>query len=129
MTGRWLAPGLTLLTGAACALVAGLLVGGRGVLAAVVGAVVVLGFFGSGIVPLLVVRGEDEGSKGLATGILLLTYTLRLAVAVAVLRVGSRTEVVDRKALGLSVIACALAWTAAQVIRSIRHRDEGPYPG
>lgn len=125
MTGRWLAPGLTLLAGAVCALVAGLLVGGRGVLAAVVGAVVVLAFFGSGIVPLLVVRGEDESSKGLATGILLLTYTLRLALAVAVLRVGSRTHVVDRRSLGLSVIACALAWTAAQVIRGIRK----PYPG
>lgn len=125
MTGRWLAPGLTLLVGVVCAVLAGLLVGGRGVLAAVVGTVVVLAFFGSGIVPLLVVRGEDESSKGLATGILLLTYTLRLAVAVAVLRVGSKTEVVDRRSLGLSVIACALAWTTGQVIRGIRK----PYPG
>lgn len=129
MTGRWLAPGLTVLTGAGCALVAGLLVGGRGVLAAAVGALVVLGFFGSGIVPLLLVRGEDEGSKGLATGILLLTYTLRLAVAVAVLRVGATTDLVDRRALGLSVIGCALAWTTGQVIRGVQHRDEGPYPG
>jgi ATP synthase protein I len=119
VSGRRLAPGLTLLVGAVCALVAGLLVGGRGVLAAAVGAVVVLGFFGSGIVPLLVVRGEDEGSKGLATGILLLTYTLRLALAVAVLRVGSTTDLVDRRWLGLSVIACALAWTTAQVIRGV----------
>jgi hypothetical protein len=108
-----------------CAAVAGLLVGGKGALGAVVAAVVVMAFFGSGIVPLLVVRGEDEGSKGLATGILLLTYTLRLAVAVAVLRVGSRTDLVDRRSLGLSVIACALAWTAAQVIRGTRK----PYPG
>ena len=121
----WGAAGATALAGAAVAVAAGVAAGGGGALAALLGCVVVLGFFGSGIVPLLLVRAGDESSKGLATGILLLTYTLRLALAVAVLRVGSEVEALDRRWLGLSVIACALAWTGAQVVRGIRRPDPG----
>ena len=120
---RWGAAAATLLAGAACAVAAGVAEGGSGALSALLGAVVVLGFFGSGIVPLLVVRGDDESSKGLATGILVLTFTLRLAVAVAVLRVGSATDALDQRWLGLSVIACALAWTGGQVVRTFRGGD------
>jgi ATP synthase protein I len=120
---RWGAAAATLLAGAACAIAGGVAEGGSGALSAALGAVVVLGFFGSGLVPLLVVRGDDESSKGLATGILLLTYTLRLAVAVAVLRVGSATDALDQRWLGLSVIACALAWTGGQVVRAMHGGD------
>ena len=120
---RWAAPAATLLAGAACAVAGGVAEGGSGALSAALGAVVVLGFFGSGIVPLFVVRGEDDSSKGLATGILLLTYTLRLAVAVAVLRLGSAAESLDQRWLGLSVIACALAWTGGQVVRTFHGGD------
>lgn len=120
---RWGAPLATLLTGAASAGLAAAADGGKGALSALLGAVVVLGFFASGIVPLLVVRESDEKSKGLATGLLLLTYSFRLAVAIAVLRVGSQAESLDRRWLGLSVIACALAWTAAQVVRAVRTPD------
>jgi ATP synthase protein I len=120
---RWGAPAATLGAGAACAVAGGLAEGGSGALSAALGAVVVLGFFGSGIVPLLVVRGDDESSKGLATGILLLTYTLRLAVAVAVLRLGSAADALDQRWLGLSVIACALAWTGGQVVRAMHGGD------
>ena len=123
MTGPWLPAALTLAAGAACALLAGLAAGMSGALSALLGAVVVLGFFASGIVPLLLVREEDARSKGLATGLLLLTYTFRIAVAVAVLRVGSQAESLDQRWLGLSVIACALAWTAAQVVRGVRAQD------
>lgn len=123
LTQRWGAPAATVLAGAACAIGAGVTEGGSGALSAALGALVVLGFFGSGIVPLLVVRGDDESSKGLATGILLLTYTLRLAVAVAVLRIGAATEALDQRWLGLSVIACALAWTGGQVVRTFHDGD------
>ena len=123
MTSRWLPVGLTVAAGAVCAVLGGLAEGTSGALSALLGSVVVLGFFASGIVPLLLVREEDDRSKGLATGLLLLTYTFRIAVAVAVLRVGSRTEALDQRWVGFSVIACALAWTAAQVVRNVRESD------
>ena len=123
MSSRWLPAALTAAAGAVCAVLGGLAEGTSGALSALLGAVVVLAFFASGIVPLLLVREEDARSKGLATGLLLLTYTFRIAVAVAVLRVGSRTEVLDQRWVGFSVIACALAWTAAQVVRNVRESD------
>lgn len=126
MTGllaRWPAACATVLAGLLCAAVAGAVSGVPGLLAAVIGTFVVLGFFSSGIVPLLVVRGTDDRAKGLATGILLLNYTLRLAVAVVLLRVGSTVGGVDRRWLGGSIIVGALVWTGAQVVRGLR------YPG
>lgn len=123
MSSRWLPAALTVVAGAVCAVLGGLAEGPSGALSALLGAVVVLGFFASGIVPLLLVREEDARSKGLATGLLLLTYTFRIAVAVAVLRVGSRAESLDQRWVGISVIACALAWTGAQVVRSVRETD------
>ena len=123
MSRRWLPAALTVAAGVVCAVLGGLAEGTSGALSALLGAVVVLGFFASGIVPLLLVREEDARSKGLATGLLLLTYTFRIAVAVAVLRVGSRAESLDQRWVGISVIACALAWTGAQVVRSVRETD------
>jgi hypothetical protein len=120
---RWAVPGATAAVGLVMAVAAGAAEGGSGALSALLGLLVVLGFFVTGIVPLLLVRGEDDSSKGLATGFLLLTYTLRLAVAVAVLRVGAAAGWLDRRWLGLSVIACALAWTTGQVVRGVRTRD------
>jgi hypothetical protein len=122
-SARWAVPTATAAVGAACAVAGGIAAGTSGAVSALLGLLVVLGFFVTGIVPLLLVRGEDESSKGLATGILLLTYTLRLAVAVAVLRVGAEADRLDRRWLGLSVIACTLAWTAGQVVRSVRAGD------
>lgn len=122
-SARWSVPAATAGVGAAVAIAGGIAAGASGALSALLGLLVVLGFFATGIVPLLLVRGEDESSKGLATGILLLTYTLRLAVAVAVLRVGAAAHGLDRRWLGLSVIACALAWTGGQVVRGVRTKD------
>jgi hypothetical protein len=120
---RWAVPGATAAVGGLVAVAGGIAAGASGAVSALLGLLVVLGFFVTGIVPLLLVRGEDESSKGLATGILLLTYTLRLAVAVAVLRVGAAADALDRRWLGLSVIACALAWTTGQVVRGVRAGD------
>lgn len=122
MTRSWLfAPMTTAVVGALCAIPAGVAEGGRGVLSALLGTAVVLAFFWTGIVPILLAR--DETSKGLATGVLLLTYTLRLAVAVAVLRVAGRSDALSQRWVGLTVIGCALAWTVAQVVRGLRTPD------
>jgi hypothetical protein len=126
---RYPAATATLVAGAVCAAAAAVATGRAGLLAAAVGAFVVLGFFGSGIVPLLLVRGEDDRAKGLATGFLLLTYTFRLAAAVALLRVGATVGGLDRRWLGVSIITCALVWVAAQVVRSVRVPDPASTEG
>lgn len=129
MISRYPAAFATLLAGLLCTAVAAAVDGQPGLLAAVVGTFVVLGFFSSGIVPLLVVRGEDDRAKGLATGILLLTYTFRLAVAVAVLRLGATAGGLDRRWLGASIIVGAFVWTTAQVVRGVRQPDPASTDG
>lgn len=104
----------------AAATVAGLVVaalatadGTSGVLSALLGTALVVGFLATGVVPLFLVRGQ-ESSAALGAGVLLLNYTLRLAVAVAVLRVAGRSEVVEPRWTAYAVIAGALAWAAGQ---------------
>lgn len=125
-------PGATPWAFAACVLLGTVLAvvataadGGTGALSVWLGVAVVAGFFASGALPLLVVRGQ-EGRAGLGTAVLLLTYTLRLAVAVAVLRVAGRSDAVEPRWTGLSVVLCALAWVAVQAVVSLRAaRDDG----
>lgn len=87
--------------------------GGRGALSTALGVALVVGFLGSGIVPLLLVRGL-EGSAALGLGVLLLNYTTRLAVAVVVLTLVDRSGNLEPRWTGLAVIAGALAWSAGQ---------------
>lgn len=93
--------------------------GGRGLLSALLGTALVVGFLATGVVPLFLVRGQ-ESSKALGAGVLLLNYTFRLAVAIAVLRVASRSDDVEPRWTGLAVIAGALAWAAGQAAAVLR---------
>lgn len=118
------APAATVVTGAACCVVAAGTAGVRGVAAALLATAVVLAFFGSGIVPLLLVRGSQAQSwSGLALGVLLLTYTLRLAAVLLVLRLVSRAGAISAREFGLTVIGCALAWTATHVGLAVRRTE------
>lgn len=113
---RLTAPLVTAAVGLGCAAVAGDRLGRPGVLSAVLGAALVLGFFWSGLVPFLLARGQ-EGGKGVALLVLVLNYVTRLVALFAVLVVATQAGAVDRRAVGLSVVACSLAWTAAHVAR------------
>jgi len=108
------APLVTLAVGVLCAAVAAGTVGGRGVPSALLATVVVAAFFWSGLVPLLVARVAPE-SAGLAMIILLTNYGLRLVLALVVLVAATRAGLVDAGAVGLTLIVCALTWTATQV--------------
>ncbi|HWH29784.1 MAG TPA: hypothetical protein VNU26_12590 [Mycobacteriales bacterium] len=99
--------------------------GGRGALSALLGAVLVLVFFAAGLVPLLLVRGQEQGRAGLGAGVLLLNYTLRLALAVLVLRAAGRSDAVEPRWTTYAVIASALAWAAGSAGAVLR-RDAGP---
>lgn len=115
---RWRAawaPGAALLAGAVVAVFGALDVGARGAGSVALGTALVVGFLATGVVPLFLVRGQ-ESSAALGAGVLLLNYTLRLAVAVLVLRVAGRSEAVEPRWTGLAVIACALAWAAGQAV-------------
>ena len=112
-----LAPGATLVAGAVCAVVGGVQLGGRGVASAALAVVVVVAFFWSGLVPLLLSRGQQAG---LSLVVLLLNYVLRLVFVLALLRVAARLGAVDARAVGISVVVCALAWTGGQAVALAR---------
>lgn len=103
---------MTLVVGGLATVTAGLARGGEGVVGALVGMVLVLGFLLAGQLPLgLVARGRSR----LGTALLVLVYTVRLMILLLAFRLFSVAEDVDRTVLGLTVIACALAWTMGAV--------------
>ncbi len=122
MTGPRLAPLVTLVAGLVCALVAASSGGGgRGAVSALLGTGVVVLFFWSGLVPLLLVRGqEDRAALGL--GVLLVNYTLRLALALLLLRAADSAGAVDTEVLGITIIITTLVWTGAHVALLSRSR-------
>lgn len=111
----------TLACGLVCAAVAGFVTGPAGGVAALVGAGAVLGFFWTAQVPL---RLAPFDFPGVALALLLLTYTLRLVAVVAILRVASGPAVIGGHAriLGSTVIACAMVWSASEVLAAVTSR-------
>lgn len=103
---------LTLVTGAAATVFAALTRGADGVLAALLGLALVLGFLLVGQLPVAqVARGRNR----LGTALLVMIYTLRLMVVLLAFRASLVSDAVDRDVLGLTVIGCGLAWTAGAV--------------
>jgi hypothetical protein len=113
---------------AAGAVAAGLLVtaagwgadGRPGLLAGLLATVVVLVFFWTGALPLLAASHQPAG-----VGLLLLmvTYGMRLTLALVVLAVAARSGSVDTGWVGSAVVATALTWCAvhvAVVMRALR---------
>jgi hypothetical protein len=110
---RW----VTVAVGAVCSLVAWFAVGSDGAVSAALATVIVVGFFWSGTIPVVLTDGARLGpAAGLA--VLLLTYTLRLAVVVLLLRLLGRVEIVERRWLGMTIILCALTWTIVHIVAS-----------
>jgi hypothetical protein len=114
---RW----ATVVVGATCSMVAWFVVGADGSASAAIGTVIVVGFFWSGTIPVVLTDSARLGA-GAGLALLLLTYTLRLAVVLLLLRLLSRADFVDRGWLGGTVIACALTWTAVHVGTATRGR-------
>ena len=107
----------TLLAGAVAVLVAGLVAGVAGATGALVGAGLVLGFLLLGQVPVAQVA---RGRRSLGAMLLVLLYTVRVVVLLAALRALSVSDTVHRTSIGVTVIACALAWTAGTVWSALR---------
>ena len=114
------ATALALGVGAVCVLVAGVGQGGRGVLSAAAAVAVVLGFLWFGQLPIaLAARGHQR----LATIQLIVGCILRVAVGVLALRLLLDSPAFDRRVFGVSVVLCALAWTAGAAWTFARWRS------
>lgn len=116
----WVAVGLCLVAGALCAVIAGLVDGPSGAYGALVATVVVSAFFGLGHLVLSRLRDVDPLMYLL---IALLTYVLQVVCLLAVFGVmAGRSDAVSTTALGVTIIACTVAWTTGLVVASRRQR-------
>lgn len=123
---------LTLLAGLVSAAVAAVAVGLDGALAALVGVGLVLGFLLVGQLPVAQVA---RGRRALGAALLVSLYSTRLLLLLLTWRVLSASDTVDRRTLGLTVVVCALAWTAGTVWSAMRWQpvliepEPSPAPG
>ena len=109
----------TFVAGLLCSALAWVAAGPEGLVSGLLATLLVVAFFWSGLVPLYVTRAL-EAKVGVGLGVLLLTYTLRIALIVLVLRLAVRSESLDGRWLGVTLIACALTWTAVHVAVVVR---------
>ena len=114
----------TSLAGLVAALLGAVTAGRDGVLSAIVGTVLVLLFLSAGSLPLVVAGDGTQGRAKLGFLVLGMTYALRLVLAVAVLTVADASGSVDSQVMGVTVIACALVWTATQVVLGTVRRHQ-----
>jgi hypothetical protein len=112
----------TLAVGAACALVAWAVNGVDGLLAASIGALLVVAFFASGRVPVFLAEQVALQSRA-GVGLLIITYTLRLVLVLAVLALAADSDRVHGPTLGVTLIVCTLAWSALQLVVVLRARS------
>jgi hypothetical protein len=59
--------------------------------------------------------GEAGLRAGAGVALLLLTYVLRWLLVLAALALAATSDLVDVALLGITVIVCALAWSALQL--------------
>ena len=85
-----------------------------GALGAAVATAVVLVFFWTGALPVLLVGGETSRAA-IGFFILLMTYALRLVAVLLVLAVAEASSTVDEQWLAMTLIALSLVWTGTQV--------------
>ena len=109
--------------GLACSVVGATTAGNAAVSGALLGTVLVVGFFGLGHVVLSLAK---PCSPSLFLVIGLLTYALQVVVLLAVLASFARhpgwTQTVDTTALAGAVIACTACWTVGLVVAALRQR-------
>ena len=115
------APVTTVLAGAVSAGI-GLGVDREGaVLAGLLAGVLVVLFFWTGALPLLLVGG-DLSLAGIGFLMLMMTYALRLVGLAVALAVASRSDAVDVRWLAFTLMACALVWVITQAALAGRSR-------
>lgn len=113
---------VTSLVGLVAAGVAWAAVGDRGPVSALVGTLLVVVFLSAGTIPFVVAGDTRQGRGGIAFVVLAMTYALRLVLALVVAKVSAPH--VDGMAVGLTVVACAVAWTGTIVVLGVSKRHQ-----
>ncbi len=106
------AAGPTVIVGVLAMALAGVLRGWSGVLAAALGAVVVLAFFAVGQYVLGVILERNPESAMTAA---LVLYLVKVVVLFALIAVVRGAPGFDSRAFALTILACTLTWTCAEV--------------
>ncbi|MBW9211111.1 hypothetical protein KV100_15750 [Mumia sp. zg.B21] len=115
--------GAALVAGVACVAVGGAVSGGPGALGALIGAVVVLSFFGTTFALLRPLTRPATGGTMLVALMLYGTKILvLLAAALALSSSGLLGDPVDAQALGVTVIVCTLVVTGLEVVAATSSR-------
>lgn len=114
------------LVGVVAMVVGGIVEGGKGVLAAFLGVVVVVGFFAFGQ---LVVGRVLRNNPMLALNVALLVYLVQIAVLFVLLLVLRDATFFAPRVFAFTVLVCALTWIAGAVIGFSRSRDLYVEPG
>lgn len=112
--------------GAIMCVVGGVLAGGKGVLAAVLGTAVVLGFFAGGQ---LIVGRVLRSNPALALNTALLVYVLQIGVLFVLLLLLRHATFFAPKVFAFTVLVCALAWIGAAVVGFARDKPLYVVPG
>ncbi|TAK70725.1 MAG: hypothetical protein EPO13_02350 [Actinomycetota bacterium] len=122
----------TVIVGLVAIIVSAIAASGKGALGAVIGTAVVLVFFSAGQLALQrVLATRPELSLTVAVAL----YTVKIAVLFVLLLLFQDTTAFDTKAFALTVVACTLAWTTAEVVQHTRAKPlyvdpvDGHQPG
>ena len=113
---------VTTVVGAAGTAVGAATSGSDGVWSALLGLVLVLAFMSAGAIPFVIAGDTRNGRGGVAFVVLGLTYALRLVLALVLLKLAARSHVLDRQVIGLTAIACAVAWTTTHVVLGLSRK-------
>ncbi|MGA0009515.1 MAG: hypothetical protein ACO3ID_01995 [Candidatus Nanopelagicales bacterium] len=105
---------VTVLVGAIAALIAFFVTSdpGKGVLGALIGTAIVVVFFTVGQ---LVVGAVLRSNPQMAMTVALMVYLLKIGALLIFIVLFQGTTAFDTKAMALTVLACTLAWTAAEL--------------
>lgn len=114
----------TLVVGGAAAIAAGVVAGSAGVWGATLGVALVVLFFGLGLVVLGRCAGlEPALTLVVAIGLYVAKVVLIGGAFVAMDTTGVLRGFADHGALGLTAIACTLAWTVGEAVGAVRARQ------
>ncbi len=118
------------ITGIVIAILAFIFGGTDGLVAGVIGTVVVVGFFGGGQ---YVVTRVLRNNPAIAMNTALLVYVVQMAVMFGLILVLQDATFFNPKAFALTIVGCAFVWTIAMVITMTRTKvlyvEPGSGPG
>lgn len=105
---------VTVVVGVVAAVIGGLVASdtGKALLGAAIGTLIVVAFFTVGQ---LVVGAVLRSNPQMATTVALMVYLIKIGVLLVFIILFQGTTAFDTKVFALTVVACTLAWTAAEV--------------